>query len=545
MPAPIIYADEVVPVIGNGFGVPYSDEGARAIAQLPADKLTELAKLQASDPVTYGWAFPSWNGVVDNWAKSQIHIALGGNRSSKSTMAARLCLWVAMNIPGARVRCFSANEESSITDQMRIVWNELPGRYKNLPKKRFAQYSVDYTQKNGFTGGKLILPPVEPGYDGSEILFATYRSWANDDKVAEGWWAHLVWADEEIPPKLYETLQYRLRDANGRMIVSFTTINGWTATVAAILGKAKTTKKRFARLVGRELPIQQIGDASGRTLINYLWTEDNIFLPTAVREGTDMAGKQESEILARQYGVPVKSKVSKFPLFNKDVHVVAHKDIAVLKDAKRFTWGTAIDPAGSKNWFMGWGAIDSADRLWITHEWPDAPTYGPWVDDIGAEGGKPGPGMRGMGYGINDYVDRIKETEEEIGVDRDAVYRTIDPRMGASETQGENGAETIISRLDLAGYVYHPAPGKQIEDGEQLINDRLAYDTKRPVGADNSPRLFISDRCENLIAAMEQYAGTGKDEPSKDPIDMLRYLLQSGIEYVDPKAPVVTGGGSY
>lgn len=468
------------------------------------------------------------------------------HNSSKSTMAARLAIWCAMNIPGARIRCFSANEESSIADQQRMVWNELPAVYKNLPKKRYAPYDVSFTQKNGFTGGKLILPPVQPGYDGSEILFATYRSWANDDKIAEGWWCHFCWCDEEVPPKLYETLQYRLRDANGRLMVTFTTINGWTPTVQAILGKAKTLQKRHAPLVNRELPVQQIGDPSGRVLINYLWSQDNIFLPMDVRMGKDMAGKPESEILARQYGVPTKGKVAKFPLFNKDVHVVPPAKIPVLKDPGKWTWYTAIDPAGSKNWFMLWGAVDAAGRLWITHEWPDAPTYGEWVDNTGAEGGRPGPGMKGQGYGIKDYVDRIKEVEDTLtGVDPDAINRTIDPRMGASETQGENGAETIISRLDDAGYVYLPAPGKQIEDGEQLVNDFLSYDTKRPPGVDNSPRLFISDKCENLIQAMELYAGTGKDEPAKDPVDTLRYMLQSGVEYVDPDAPVVTGGGSY
>jgi hypothetical protein len=546
MPAPIIYADQVIPVVGNGFGVPYSDEGARAIAQLPADKLTEFARMQASDPVTYGWCFPAWLGLLAAWVTTTIFVILGGNRSGKSTLCARLVIWVAMHVPGARIRCWSANEESSITDQQRMIWNELPGMYKNLPKKRFAPYSVDYTQKNGFTGGKLILPPVQPGYDSSEIIFQTYKSWANDDKVAEGWWAHLVWCDEEVPAKLLETLEYRLRDARGKLLLSFTTINGWTVTVSKILSKAKTVAKRFASLVGRELPVELLGDVAGRTRIWCFWSEDNIFLPQDVRDGKDMVGKQEAEVLARQYGWPTKSKVAKFPLFNKEVHVVEHAKVPVLKDPGKWTWYTALDPAGSKNWFMLWGAVDAAGRLWITHEWPDCPTYGEWVDNTGAEGGRPGPGQKGMGYGINDYVDRIKEVEETLtGVDVDAVNRAVDPRMGASETQGENGAETIISRLDDAGYVYQPAPGKQIEDGEALINDRLAYDLKRPVGADNSPRLLISDRCENLIQAMELYAGTGKDEPAKDPVDALRYMLQSGVEYVDPEAPVVTGGGSY
>jgi hypothetical protein len=50
----------------------------------------------------------------------------------------------------------------------------------------------------------------------------------------------------------------------------------------------------------------------------------------------------------------------------------------------------------------------------------------------------------------------------------------------------------------------------------------------------NSPKLFISDRCQNLIFAMKEYtASQGKDEPTKDPVDCLRYLAITEVEYVD------------
>jgi len=545
MPAPNIYADSVVPVVGDGFGLEYTDEAVAALRGLEPDKLNEFAMMQANDPVSFGWCLPGWAKVLDSWRKSQIGIILGGNRSSKSVFCARVAIWIATNVPGARVRCWSANEETSINDQQRVLWRELPERYKHLPKKRFATYSVDYTQKNGFTGGKLVFPPITPGYEGGEIIFQTYKSWANDDKVAEGWWAHFIWADEEIPPKLYETLQYRLRDVNGRMFVSFTTINGWTATVNSILNKAKTLTKRYAPLVKRELPVLQKGDEAGRTMIYYFWTQDNAFLPDSVRNGADMVGKAEHEILARQYGVPTKAKLSKFPLFQRDVHVVKHETIPVLKNPESYTWITAMDPAGSKPWSMLWGAFDAANRLWITHDWPDCATYGDWIDLSSSDGSKNGPAAADNGYGTKDYVDLITQIEKEIGIRTELVNRVIDPRYGASQTQGENGAETTISKLDDHGLTYIPAPGKQVEDGEHLINDRLSYDRTKPLGMDNAPMIYISDRCLNLIQCLEAYARTGRDEPAKDFVDALRYLLQSGIEYVNPDDKVVTGGGSY
>jgi hypothetical protein len=36
------------------------------------------------------------------------------------------------------------------------------------------------------------------------------------------------------------------------------------------------------------------------------------------------------------------------------------------------------------------------------------------------------------------------------------------------------------------------------ENGLQLINGLLSYDEKRPISAMNGPKLYISDRCQNL-----------------------------------------------
>ncbi len=53
----------------------------------------------------------------------------------------------------------------------------------------------------------------------------------------------------------------------------------------------------------------------------------------------------------------------------------------------------------------------------------------------------------------------------------------------------------------------------------------------------NGPKLYISDRCQNLVYSMQEYtARGGKDEATKDPIDCLRYLLVSNCEFVDPQA---------
>ena len=56
--------------------------------------------------------------------------------------------------------------------------------------------------------------------------------------------------------------------------------------------------------------------------------------------------------------------------------------------------------------------------------------------------------------------------------------------------------------------------------------------------ASNSPKLFVSKRCENFIACMKEYTGTmGKDEPSKVKIDAC-LALQRGTGIMVDSVPV-------
>jgi hypothetical protein len=189
----------------------------------------------------------------------------------------------------------------------------------------------------------------------------------------------------------------------------------------------------------------------------------------------------------------------------------------------------AIDPAGSKNWFMLWLAVDADNTWWVYREWPD---YDDWALPGSSAEGKAGPAQKGSKKGIRDYVELIlaMENGEEI------FERFIDPRLGAAEKQSAEGAVTIISQLDDEEMVVHPAPGVDIDNGLQLIADKLAYDESQKLSSVNAPHLYISDRCQNFIFAMQEYtAKGGKDEATKDPIDALRYIAVSNPQFYEEK----------
>jgi len=162
----------------------------------------------------------------------------------------------------------------------------------------------------------------------------------------------------------------------------------------------------------------------------------------------------------------------------------------------------ALDPAGSKNWFMLWVAIDAAGTWWVYREWPD---YDDWALPGSNIEGKPGPAQKGSKRGIRDYVELIENCENGEPVQE----RYIDPRLGAAERQSAEGATTIISELDDVGMTFIPAPGVEIENGLQLINSLLSYDDKKPISALNGPKLYISDRCQNLVYSMQEYTARG------------------------------------
>lgn len=536
MPKGVFYADEYVP----DFGVPWPDIDPRRLSDEELRehvaarlRIEEAAKV---DPVTFGWTLPSWQSVMANWPNYNKHCILGGNRAGKTSFAARLIVDAAIRIPEAKIRCWHVNEEKSIAEQQALVWESLPARFKEMGRKKGVNFSIQYSQKNGFTGSKLILPPL-PGYSkGSEIQFNFYQQYRNDVQIAEGWSSHLIWCDEECPQKLFETLQYRIVDLNGRILLTFTTLNGWTPLVADICARKKVLSKRYSKLLDKEIPYEEESLSRAGMRLYYFWTEDNPFIPTK-QFLSDLKTRPVEEKLARAHGIPTKAATSKFPKFDESVHILEKMPWQEdPEDRKSYTRYMVVDPAGNKPWFIIWAAIDAANKVFIYREWPDE-SYGMWAEPAETPEGKPGQAQKPLGYGIDDYVEVMQEVEQN-----DEIFeRLIDPRMSQAKTPSRDGATTLLTELEDAGYTFIPAPGIDIEDGIALINDRLSYDTTQPISSNNSPKLYISASCVNVIDAFKNYSGYSREESWKDPIDCIRYLLVSGACHADSEGIVDTG----
>jgi hypothetical protein len=485
------------------------------------------------------------NYVQDVW---DFHVPIYNNyfiggvlshNSGKTAWGSYCVVKAAIENPKSEIFCFAQTSEVSIRQQQSAVWNWLPHEMRT--KQTSANAYISYTKKNGFTDNSLILP------NASQIIFKTYSQYQNNPTILEGaelgsrdpqWHNIGVWLDEYLlGNELIDTLRFRLATRNSKMLVTFTPIDGWTEVIKEYLDGATSVQSVEAELLNGELVPYVQRSKKRNASVHYFHSKDNPF-GGYERIKETLVGRPREEILIRAYGVPVKSHATKFPKFNKEVNVVQPSEIPTAN----VTRYQIIDPAGAKNWFMAWIAVDASGTFWVYREWPGV-DVGDWAE---WKGGKwmPGQGAKGQGFGIRDYMDLIAELEG----DEKIFERLIDPRLGAAKYQSADGASSIIEDLNDAGMVCIPAPGLDIDDGLQALIGKMSWDTTRPADSVNRPHFYVSSECENIIQALSEYTGDGGlKEAWKDPVDVLRYAAIAGIDHVDETRNLATrqGAGGY
>lgn len=559
--AKVTYADEVDPY----FGIPFPTGKIRVnrgelelaltpeeIAQTPDDELLRLHQLietqpdlEYKDPIQWGWTLESWRRVMDNWKDTKIHVILGGNRSSKTSFANRMILHMAQQIDEANIYHWHDNEERSIVDAQASIFNSLPENLRKQGAKRATvNSSVAYNQKTGFVGRlpTCILPPRQGINRGSSIFFKYYTQYLQNAQVAEGFNAHVIQMDEECPLKLFETMIPRTSDFHGRIILTFTTLNGWTPLVNELLKGAETVRTRYAPTEGRELPVEQICKTWYDTRIYYFWSQDNPFIDNdeLIRMFRD---RPQEERLARLYGIPSKSDAGKFPKFQKHTNVIEHEEIPFIADPENnpVTRYFVTDPGGTKPWVAAWFGVTKDGCIYIYREFPTGEWGQPHVNNAGTPIGKKGAGQKPNGYGFRQY----KETFIEMEGGEDILMRLCDPGFGTQKITKEDGQTDIFSEMAALGFHMSPPFRGDVEPGLARINNLLSWDDSKPMTMNNRPKLYVSDRCLNTIDAFMEYTNCHKEEVWKDFIDLVRYAVTSGLSYAEDGGLEATGGGGY
>lgn len=579
--APVVtesIAYEVSDVRWDDFGVPFPVEmyaQGRALAdrlskgeKLAPEELTALQNFNALrarlsykgkvDPIHFGYTLAGWRKVLEYWEKAKIILIGGGNRSAKSHFMSRVVVKCALDIPNANIRCFHKTMKRSKEDQQAFVYDALPDEYRGVlvrkvPKPKGRNYSVDYRQKSGFSGDKCIIPPIWPVTNkGSIITFNNYKQYINDKGVFEGDKNHLIWCDEDVPFGLFKKLIGRpLTDYHGKLVITYTMLDGYTELVGNLLENAKTLEWRWSERMQKKLPIvQQMTNQPDGYIFNF-WTEDNPFID-AEELWKVIKFQSEAEQLTKFYGIPARLNQSKFPKFDLNVHVIDPEKVPTL-DVTRYH---VVDPGANKNYAMIWAAVDKDSNIYVYREWPDFKRFGEWAQP-GAEGssnqnkGSPGPAQKLLGFGFDDYVQLFKKLENIEAEDhskREYIFeRLIDPRAGNAQRTGDSGTTTLVDEFAQRGIFFKAAVGEdRIDTGLQLINQMLSYDETRPVCDDNKPKLYISRDCGNLISCIQNYtAAGGYAEATKDFVDLLRYLVLAHPIHIGRGFKARKGGFAY
>lgn len=563
-----------------------SEEGKVRLTGL-LNQREDLIRNMGNDPLRYGWEPDSWKDARKLLKEHSELLIMGGNRSAKTEFAAKDACEDLATKGDRHWAFFHSSADSSVRLQHPRVHKYLPPEWRDLGKQGNRTY-VCFKEKTGFSDNVFILP------NGSRGFFFNYMQ---DVRVLEGYELDGAWCDELVTIDFLEAIRYRLVTRRGRLIVTFTPVEGYTVTVGSFLTGATVVRTRPSPL----LPGKNVKDVAAGQMpyelactrkearVLFFFTSDNLFNPyDEMMKKLD--GASEREIKMRAYGWPDKITGTAFPKFG-NVNILSRSGPPPAGMVPPWPWprdpaqasGGALalypglpsvgtnytvgDPGVAKNWFIKWYRF-SEHHMFIYREWPDWQTHGPWAVAADKPDGKPGTAPRSeFGRGIVDYKRMILTAEGWVwdeqagrwdGSNAEKIFeRLIDPRMGGAEVPSAEEGTSLIAlmeqeQLDRDGHVigpsmiWTPAPGGRILDGLQLINDRLDYNQDKPVDVLNCPKMYVVQDCLQSIYALREYTGIdGEKGALKDIIDPDRYVVKADVTYVPDQAMECRGGGSY
>lgn len=496
----------------------------------------QRVRAEQSDPHRYGTELESWKDADKLLNAHSEMLILGGNRAGKTEYAAKRIAqafvgadlngfapdWIKEKFKkrGLNIWCLHTTNMTSVSMQQNVFHKYLPTELKEAKRSKMTQ--VSWTQKNGFSDNTAV-------YNGNQIWFLNY---SQDIKVVEGGEVDFVWCDELVPADWLETLKYRLITRNGKLLVTFTPILGYTQTVKEFISTSRIKTWKESELLPHN---NVIGVPKG----NMPYTAEGVYGKHACiwfhsklnpynnweRMQQTLKGRSTHDIKIRAYGWAEQTAGSQFPMFG-DKNIFTD---SVTDHCPEGTNYMVADPAGARNWFMLWARVDKHGTVWVYREWPDQ-SYGEWALPSDKADGRAGPAQRsGAGRGINEYTELVWSLETHNDKREEIAERYIDPRSAGTETTSKEGGVTLLDLLlDASEPLYFlPAASVSVDERVLIINDLLCYDRDADISVEkNHPRLMVHESCQNLIYSLREWTGhDGQKGACKDPIDALGYLV--------------------
>lgn len=228
------------------------------------------------------------------------------------------------------------------------------------------------------------------------------------------------------------------------------------------------------------------------------------------------------ELEARRSGKFMHLSGRIFKTFDRAVHV-AKEEITPPNGADA-SHAMIVDPAIGKPLAVVWRFVDRAGVLHYYDESPESDFEG----------------AKDSNLTVRDYVQMFRALEEGRRIDTrilDRHFGNARRTLGGPTLKQEFAAvgEELGYEMDFQDS-YALSPEVEVETGVLKVKDYLRYDKSKPLDALNRPRIIISPKCRNLIAAMERWSRDPKTskpkQEYKDFCDLVRYDVMSepGIE---------------
>ncbi len=268
-------------------------------------------------------------------------------------------------------------------------------------------------------------------------------------------------------------------------------------------------------------------------------------------------GQAKWKVRVKLFGWIEKLAGAIFKNFDANIHILPHAKIAAILAEKKLTTYCMADPHIARSYFIAWKGVDQNGIEYIFDECPRGADEGEWVD----ANEEPGEGTQVYASaGVNFYKKLIRTREREHGVE--ATRRFGDPRAFATQAAAAAGGTSLFELFlkdnsdetgdpDLGPMHFEPARIRQtvdldLEAATTLFTfDRDKYEKEGTLTVENQPKLYISDRCTNIIRALLNFNGDA-DSPFKDPIDAgARYGFCEPTPWLDQQESNVRGGGGW
>lgn len=470
--------------------------------------LAELAERQKRSPLEFLELLPIQRAFDE--CTSDIILLFGGNRSGKTTPASKKVLTEGLQ---RRMKIWVCGEtfQDSIAIQQKKINDLVP---------RDAIKYGSYDEINGYTNRKLLLK------NGTLYTFKSYDQGAGAFQSDD---IDLIWNDEEPPNDIIKEQRMRLIDRNGRMIISMTSLKGITDLISDLYEDADILERRFAPLVGEELPVRA---EKGSTSIFFLWTTDNKYIDQA-RLMKDVRLMPRSDRLCRIYGLPTNLAGKIYMSFNREAHVIPAE---IVPRTGNQLWNV-LDPHDRKPWAITWYCVNKNGTSYQVAEYPKQTFVDMLYDD----------------KTYRDYARVIREQEEELRFLYNIggkVRRKIDPNFGnktmqKAEREGGQSKTTPREELKKLGLIYEDAIDT-LEAGHLEVRKWLHWE-KKDGEYIVRPALLIVDECTNTINHLSRYSrkdivgadGDVKDKVSpldkyKDFCDNTRYFVMANPRWIEP-----------